>query len=76
MRFILIVATFAAFAAAGPVLADDSTAELATGRLAFVQTNDITMQSEDLYVSMDAIRRADRRVSLAVPVMALGGSLR
>jgi hypothetical protein len=41
-----------------------------------VQTNDITMQSDGLYVSMDAIRRADRRVSLAVPALALGGSLR
>jgi hypothetical protein len=55
MRLILIAAVFAAFAA-GPALADDSTAELATGGLAFVQTNDITMQSEDLFVSMTAIK--------------------
>ena len=55
MRLIPIAAGLAVFAAA-PALADDSTAELATGGLAFVQTNDITMQSEDLYVSMDAIK--------------------
>jgi hypothetical protein len=56
MRLIPIAAAFAGLAAIGPALADDSTAELATGGLAFVQTNDITMQSEDLYVSMDAIK--------------------
>src|SRR5664279_870897 len=55
MRLIPIAAGLAVFAAA-PVFADDSTAEPATGGLAFVQTNDITMQSEDLYVSMDAIK--------------------
>jgi hypothetical protein len=55
MRLIPIAAVLAVFAAA-PALADDSTAELATGGLAFVQTNDITMQSEDLYVSMTAIK--------------------
>jgi len=58
MRTISITAAAAAFAifALGPAFADDSTAELATGGLAFIQTNDITMQSEDLLVSMTEIR--------------------
>ena len=55
MRMLPLACVLAAFAAV-PALADDSTAELATGGLAFVQTNDITMQSEDLYVSMTAIK--------------------
>ncbi len=55
MRMLPLACVVAAFAAV-PALADDSTAELATGGLAFVQTNDITMQSEDLYVSMTAIK--------------------
>lgn len=55
MRTIPIAAAFAVFAF-GPAFADDSTAELATGGLAFVQTDDIEMQSEDLFVSMTEIR--------------------
>lgn len=55
MRLVRI-APFLAALVVGPALADDSTAELATGGLAFVQTDDITMQSEDLFVSMTAIK--------------------
>ncbi len=39
-----------------PVLANDSSAELATGGLIFVKNDDIEMRSEDLYVSPDAIK--------------------
>jgi hypothetical protein len=55
MRSLPIAAALAVLAA-GPVLGDDSTAELATGGLAFVRTSEITMRSEDLFVSMHAIK--------------------
>ena len=37
--------------ATGPVYANDSTAELATGGLVFTKTADIEMRSEDLSIS-------------------------
>jgi hypothetical protein len=42
--------------AAGTAVANDSTAELATGGLVFVQNDDVEMRSEDLYISAAEIR--------------------
>lgn len=41
--------------AVAPALANDSTAELRAGGLVFVATDDISMESEDLAISMDAV---------------------
>jgi hypothetical protein len=56
-----------------PALANDSSAELATGGLVFVQNDDIEMRSEDLFISAAEIRvryrfvnRRDRDVVLRV----------
>jgi hypothetical protein len=51
-----LIAVAACFAAARPALANDSTAELATGGLIFVQNQDVEMRSEDLFISADQIR--------------------
>lgn len=49
---------FAALAAVStaPALANDSTAELATGGLVLTRTEAIEMRSEDLFISLDRIR--------------------
>src|SRR3954466_10530092 len=39
-----------------PAFANDSTAELATGGLAYITTDAIEMRSEDLGISMDEVR--------------------
>jgi hypothetical protein len=50
------VALAAAACAAVPVaLANDSTAELATGGLIFVQNDDVEMRSEDLSISVKEV---------------------
>lgn len=41
---------------ATPVAANDSTAELGAGGLAYVTTDKISMRSEDLYISLDEVR--------------------
>jgi hypothetical protein len=51
----LLVATLL-LAAATPVLANDSTAELGTGGLVFITTDTLKMESEDLFVSPDEVR--------------------
>jgi hypothetical protein len=70
---LLIVALVAALAAARVVRANDSTAELATGGLIFVQNNHVEMRSEDLFVSAAEIRvrytffnKTDRNVTVLV----------
>jgi hypothetical protein len=42
--------------AATPALANDTTAELTTGGLTFVQTADVTMAEENLYVSREMVK--------------------
>jgi len=56
------IALMAAGAAAevSPAFANDTTAELATGGLVFVQNPNVAMQSEDLFVSVPQIRVAYR----------------
>jgi hypothetical protein len=58
---------------APPAMANDSSAELATGGLVFVHNDDIEMRSEDLYISASEIRvryrffnRRDRDVVVQV----------
>lgn len=46
----------AAAPVAAPARANDSTAALSTGGLVYVMTEDIEMQSEDLFISMDEVR--------------------
>ena len=50
------VALLIAVAATFPARANDSTAELSTGGLVFVQNDDIEMRSEDLFISAAEIR--------------------
>jgi len=45
-----------ALSIATPICANDSSAELATGGLVLTKSNDIEMQSEDLFISMKEIR--------------------
>ena len=45
-----------AISIATPIFANDSSAELATGGLELTKSNDIEMQSEDLFISMKEIR--------------------
>jgi hypothetical protein len=56
MRLRLITAALLATVSAAPALANDSTAELSTGGLAYVTTDAIEMRSEDLYISMQEVR--------------------
>ena len=42
--------------AAGPVLANDTSAVLTTGGLEFITNQDIVMESEELFISKDEIR--------------------
>ena len=41
---------------AAPAIANDSTAELGAGGLAYITTDKIRMRSEDLYISLDEVR--------------------
>jgi hypothetical protein len=68
-----LVAVAVASGAAGVAHANDSTAELATGGLVFVQSDDIEMRSEDLYISAQEVRvgyrffnKADKDVTVLV----------
>ncbi|WP_137132336.1 DUF4424 domain-containing protein [Rhizobium sp. FY34] len=53
-RTALYVFTLCAFAA--PALANDTMAELKTGGLVYVETSDVAMEQEDLYLSMTEVR--------------------
>lgn len=72
-----------ALTAASPAAANDSIAELRTGGLAFVRSETIAMQSEDLFVSMDEIRvrytfrndgPAEEKVLVAFPMPDIEGN--
>lgn len=54
MRVLPIAVLLTLFAA--PALANDSTAELGAGGLAYVTTDDVRMKSEDLYISLKEVR--------------------
>lgn len=51
-----VLAVFVAALTAAPALANDSSAELATGGLVFVHNDDVEMRAEDLWVSAKEIR--------------------
>jgi hypothetical protein len=53
---VIVSAVLVSLLAAGPALANDSTAELTTGGLVFVRNDDIQMRSEDLFISVEEIR--------------------
>ena len=53
MRLLLIVALLACVT---PVAANDTTAELGTGGLVFVTTDELKMESEDLFVSPEQVK--------------------
>ncbi len=68
-----IFVTLLTFVAAGPVLANDSTAELAAGGLVMVKNDSIEMRAEDLFISAKQIRvrykffnRSDKDVTVRV----------
>ncbi|MDI7861461.1 DUF4424 domain-containing protein [Rhizobiaceae bacterium n13] len=50
----LLVASFLMMP--GPALANDTMAELETGGLAYVQSDEVSMEEEDLFISRDEIR--------------------
>ncbi|HEV7286868.1 MAG TPA: DUF4424 family protein, partial [Kaistia sp.] len=50
------LAALLAAASTAPASANDSTAALSTGGLVYVLTEDIEMQSEDLFISLDEVR--------------------
>ena len=54
MRLALVVA--ALLLAVAPVAANDTTAELSTGGLVFITTDQLKMKSEDLFVSPEQVR--------------------
>jgi hypothetical protein len=75
---LLLVASLAA----GPVQANDSTAQLAAGGLVLTRSDAIEMQSEDLYISREAVRvryrfvntsGRDTTVRVAFPMPDIGG---
>lgn len=72
-----------ALLAGTPAVANDSTAELGAGGLVFVINDDVSMESEDLYVSVDEVRvdyrflntaAEERTVTVAFPMPDLEGS--
>lgn len=78
------LALLLAAASAAPAWANDSTAALSTGGLVYVLTEDIEMQSEDLYISLDEVRvrytfenHADHDVTtlVAFPMPDIQGSI-
>jgi hypothetical protein len=65
-------AFLAALLAAAPAIANDSTAELGTGGLQLIRNDAVSLLSEDLYVSADAVRVAYRFLNTtAAPVTYL-----
>ncbi len=73
----------AAAALALPAAANDTMATLSTGGLVFINSTEIAMESEDLYVSMDEVRVTyrfrssadeDREVLVAFPMPDIQGS--
>lgn len=61
MRHLTTVAFIAlTLTGAGPALANDTTAQLSTGGLIFVRTDAVAMESEELFISPDAVRVAYR----------------
>jgi len=78
------LALLLAAASAAPARANDSTAALSTGGLVYVLTEDIEMQSEDLFISLDEVRvrytfenHADHDVTtlVAFPMPDIQGSI-
>ncbi len=61
----LITASLSLIAATGVTLANDSSAELATGGLVLKKSADIEMRSEDLYISTSEIRVSYRFLNKA-----------
>src|SRR5208282_5762017 len=55
-RSVVVAAALAFVAGALPALANDTTAELATGGLVFVTNDDIEMRAEDLFISTQQVR--------------------
>lgn len=53
---LFIASTIAVLGISDAALANDSSAELATGGLVFIKNPDVEMQSEDLFISADAVR--------------------
>ncbi|WP_404947009.1 DUF4424 domain-containing protein [Rhizobium terrae] len=53
MRWTLLIGGF--LLAASNVLANDTTAELTTGGLIYVQTSDVAMEEEELYISREEV---------------------
>ena len=51
-----ILAFLACATACHPAMANDTMAELKTGGLVYVQTNDVSIQSEELYISPSLVR--------------------
>jgi hypothetical protein len=56
MKMYFALASVCLLIAGEPCLANDTAAELATGGLVFIRSQDIEMQSEDLYISMKKVR--------------------
>src|SRR6218665_2276724 len=56
-RFILAgtLVSLAASTSLAPAFANDTTAELTTGGLTYVQTSDVEMQEENLYISREEV---------------------
>ena len=52
----LVTSALLAMLCGAPAAANDSTAELATGGLAYVTTDAVEMRSEDLFISMHEVR--------------------
>ncbi|MCX5569438.1 DUF4424 domain-containing protein [Kaistia nematophila] len=78
------LALLLAATSAAPARANDSTAALSTGGLVYVLTEDIEMQSEDLFISLDEVRvrytfenHADHDVTtlVAFPMPDIQGSI-
>ncbi len=55
-KFLSLAAAGLLAATAGPAVANDSMAELRTGGLAYVVTEDVSMVEENLFLSMDEVR--------------------
>ena len=79
-RFVVVMATTAL--AAAPALGNDTMATLGAGGLVFVQTGDVRMVSEELYVGPDAVRvryefrnesAADQTALVAFPLPDITG---
>ena len=80
MKFAIALA--ALLAVASPALANDTMSELGTGGLLFVTSENVSMDSEDLFVSPDAVKvtytftnngAADERALVAFPLPDITG---